>query len=464
VVLAGRNDPELLLSTQTQKSAKAEKAKRKKPSRWRSSNPDFRHRAHLPAPPAADIENRLRSVLTPALFAPGRMPGTWKLRNRLLTLPAVMALVVSLVWRQIPSLAEALRVLAREGLLWQPPLQVSRQALWKRLARLPVAVFASLLDQVIHSIQNSQRDQPPPAPSPTLALVCQHFSSVWIADGSTLEALKKKLAELKDQPLRLGGKIMMVVDAWTRQPIKTFYTADAQANDKTFSDSLIPLLPVGGLLIFDLGFFSFPFFDAFQPSKYFLTRLREKTAFRVVSCLSQGPRYRDEIIRLGLTWGYPCTHQLRLVSILWNQTWYQYLTNVLDPQKLSARQVGELYRRRWRIEEAFLLTKRLLGLAYLWVGGCNGVQIQIYATWIFYAVLVDVCRQVAVTLAQPLDRISVEMVYRSFYHFSRAVEKDPSTDLIAFLTTHAKLFGLVKAVTKRQRMIQQQLEATWAPP
>ena len=404
-------------------------------------------------------------MLTPALFAPGRMPGTWKLRNRLLTLPTVMAIVVSLVWRQIPSLAEALRVLAREGLLWQPPLPASRQALSKRLARLPVALFASLLDQVVAAIQNSQRDQsPPPAPSPALASIRERFSAVWIADGSTLEALKKKLDELKDKSLRLGGKIMMVVDAWTRQPIKTFYTADAQANDKTFGDSLIQWLPVEGLLIFDLGFFSFPFFDAFQPGKYFLTRLREKTAFRVVSQLSQGPRYRDEIIGLGLHWGYPCTHPLRLVSILWNQSWYQYLTNVLDPQKLSARQVGELYRRRWRIEEAFLLTKRLLGLAYLWVGGRNGVQIQIYATWIFYAVLVDVCHQVAVALAQPLDRISVEMVYRSFYHFSRAGDKDPSTHLIPFLTTHAKLFGLVKAVTQRQRMIQQQLEVIWQPP
>ncbi len=40
-----------------------------------------------------------------------------------------------------------------------------------------------------------------------------------------------------------------------------------------------------------------------------------------------------------------------------------------------------------RVEDAFLLTKRLLGLAYIWVGDSNGVKIQILATWIFYAVL-----------------------------------------------------------------------------
>lgn len=412
-----------------------------------------------------EIEQKLRGLLTPALFAPGRMPGAWKLRNRLLTLPTMMAIVVSLVWRQIPSLAEVLRALAREGLLWQPPLAVSRQALSKRLARLPVELFAGLFNHVVHAIRHSSSGRLIPAPSPALAAVPQRFSAVWIADGSALEALQKKLHELKAAKLTLGGKIMMLVDAWTRQPIQSFYTADAQSNDKTFVEPLLQQLPVGGLLIFDLGFFSFPFFDAFsQQGKFFLTRLREKTRYRTVSLLSEGSRYRDQIIRVGAGGGGGCQHPLRLVSILWDQTWYHYLTNVLDPERLSARQVGELYRRRWRIEEAFLLTKRLLGLSYLWVGGRNGVQIQIYATWIFYAVLLDVCQQVAVALAQPQDRISVEMVYRSFYHFSRACDQDPTTQLIPFLIAHAKLFGLVKAVTKRQRMILQQLEAIWVPP
>ena len=47
---------------------------------------------------------------------------------------------------------------------------------------------------------------------------------------------------------------------------------------------------------------------------------------------------------------------------------YRYLTNVLAPQTLTARQVCELYRRRWRIEDAFAVTKRLLDLAYVWTG------------------------------------------------------------------------------------------------
>jgi hypothetical protein len=46
------------------------------------------------------------------------------------------------------------------------------------------------------------------------------------------------------------------------------------------------------------------------------------------------------------------------------------------------------------------------------------VQIQIFATWIFYAVLNDLSSQVAVALNQPKERISVEMVFPGLYHDS----------------------------------------------
>ncbi|WP_036477975.1 transposase [Myxosarcina sp. GI1] len=59
---------------------------------------------------------------------------------------------------------------------------------------------------------------------------------------------------------------------------------------------------------------------------------------------------------------------LRLVEIRHGRSWYRYLTSVLDPKILPPFVVGALYSRRWRIEESFLLLKRLLGLSYLWTG------------------------------------------------------------------------------------------------
>ena len=84
-------------------------------------------------------------------------------------------------------------------------------------------------------------------------------------------------------------------------------------------------------------------------------------------------------------------------------------------------------------QDAFALTKRVLDLAYLWTGSTNAVQLQIYATLIFYAVLLTICQQVAEALGEPLERISVEMVFRAFYHYSRAVQRGEGDDLVPFL-------------------------------
>jgi hypothetical protein len=131
---------------------------------------------------------------------------------------------------------------------------------------------------------------------------------------------------------------------------------------------------------------------------------------------------------------------------------------------LSARHVCELYRRRWRIEDAFALTKRLLDLAYVWTGSSNAVPLQIDATLMFYAVLLTICQQVAQVLGEPLERISVEMVFRAFYHDSRAVQRGECDDLVTFLAEHAQLLSIVKRWRKHHRE-RQELEAIiWADP
>ena len=66
-----------------------------------------------------------------------------------------------------------------------------------------------------------------------------------------------------------------------------------------------------------------------------------------------------------------------MVSVRWQGTWYRDLTHVRDPQGWSARHVCALDRRRWRLEEALALTKRLLDVASGWTGSSNAVPWQI---------------------------------------------------------------------------------------
>src|SRR6266481_9221346 len=106
---------------------------------------EFRHRSQVPMPAVEEVEQRLLDVLSPALLAPRQMERRdprqpqrlIRMRQRLLSLPVIVAIVVSLVWRRMPAVAEVQKVLAREGLLWVPPVRVSVQALIKRLDVLP---------------------------------------------------------------------------------------------------------------------------------------------------------------------------------------------------------------------------------------------------------------------------------------------------------------------------------------
>lgn len=441
-------------------------AKRSKRGR---GNPDFRHRVPGPMPAVAEIEAELTALLTPALFAPRQLERRdprnpdrrIRLRARILTLPVMVALVVSLVWRRLGAIAEVQRVLVQEGLLWVSPLQVSEQAIAKRLDTLPASALAAVFADVSARLQA----QPPPQ-IPGLERwteVRARFPRIAMVDGSTLEALRKKTQTLQAQPgLVLAGRVMAMVEAFTHRPVWHLYTEDAAANDKRFAAEILAAVPLGGLLIFDLGFFSFLWFDDFtEQQKFFVSRLRQNTAYRVTQVLSHTPYYRDELITVGLHHSNPCRHPLRLVSVWWRGQWYRYLTNVLDPTQLSARHICELYRRRWRIEDAFLVTKRVLDLAYLWKASANGVQLQLHATFLFYLVLLNVCQQVAQSLNEPLERISVEMVFRAFYHYSRALTRGETVDLVTYLVHHAKLLGLVKRQRKRHREIHDTDQEVW---
>jgi hypothetical protein len=97
---------------------------------------------------------------------------------------------------------------------------------------------------------------------------------------------------------------------------------------------------------------------------------------------------------------------------------------------------------RWRIEEACAIVKRLLGLAYVLVGSENSIQLQLGATWLFYAVLVDLTDAVAEALTQPFAALSLEMVYRSLYFFTQAYHRGETSDPVAYLAAKAKLLSI----------------------
>src|SRR5262245_42733523 len=119
------------------------KAPAKKPSSVRHTRAIQRDRSKRPpvAPPDPVVAARLTELIHPATLAQLDHFRALGLRERTLTLPVMVALVLSMIWRQIGSVATLLRLLNTEGFLWCAPVAVSEQALSQRLRTFPPGVL-----------------------------------------------------------------------------------------------------------------------------------------------------------------------------------------------------------------------------------------------------------------------------------------------------------------------------------
>ncbi len=405
-----------------------------------------------PAPSDLAVEAHLTDLICPATYALTSYYHRLGLRWRLLNLPVMVALVLTMIWRQVPSASTLIQMLSRQGLLWVAPLKVSQQAFNERLRTLPSQLFGEVFQAILPTLLERAKARSRPQP-PTIARALAHFDRLWVVDATTLEELFRKVGLLRDTPEPpLGGKLLAVLDLASKLPIHLWLEADPDVNEKSFLDRIKSALTPSTLLLFDRGFYSFPFFDYLtEEGLAFLTRARNLAAFQVVQQLAMSPAVHDRVIALGQYRSNPCRHPLRLIEVNIGGSWHRYLTNVLDPNVLSAADVADLYARRWRIEEAFLIVKRLLGLSYLWNGAFNTIELQVWATWLLYGVLIDLSDAVAEELNLPLDQISIEMVFRGLYHFCTDQRPDQPKDPVAYLAAQTDL-GIVKRRRKHREL------------
>jgi hypothetical protein len=443
------------VSQPTTSSAAAAQPKKKSTVRHTRAIQRDRSKRPTVAPPAAEVQAHLAELVQPAVYAQLAAYQALGLRHRLLTLPVMVAFVLSLLWRHLGSVGEAVRVLRQEGVLWAPPLAVSPQAVNQRLRTLPPALFERVLEDVLPALHARWRarteagERPLP---PLLVRTRRHFPHLLAVDGSTLDALLRKVGLLRaaEGPV-LAGRMAALLDGAAGLPRRVWYEADSQAHDQRFWERILLPLEPGTLLLFDLGFLNHALFDRLTAAGIgLLTRLKANATYRVERVLTWGPDAYDQLIWLG-SGDTRCGHLMRLVGVRHAGTWYRYLTNVPDPAVLPAADVAALYACRWGCEDAFHAVKRLLGLAYFYVGATNAVQTQLWATWLLYTVLVDLTDAVAAALHRPAATISLEMAYRGLYHFTQAVQRGTATatDPVGYLAANAQWLGLLKRPRRR---------------
>ena len=193
-------------------------------------NPDHVRRTNMPGPDNEVIQERLKSLLTPAVFGQWAYFRSLSLRDRILSLPVMVAAVLTLLWRQVPSVCELTKTLAREDFLWSRPVHVSQQALSKRFLNFPAEFFQRVFMDLLPILRDRWAARQRPLPE---SVVCarKSFSGIFVVDGSTLEALFRKLQALQDVAAgTLAGKMCTVIDLATRLPEQIWFTEDAQAS------------------------------------------------------------------------------------------------------------------------------------------------------------------------------------------------------------------------------------------
>ncbi len=392
------------------------------------------------------MNERLTEVIHPATLNQVSYYHQLGLRDRVLTLPVMVALVLTMIWRHLASVAELVRMLDQEGFLWSAPLHVSQQALSQRLRTFPAGLFQRVLQELLPTLQQRWQARTRPL-APALAWARARFTAVLAADGCTLDALVRKVGQLRDAPKQpLAGRMTALLDLCSRLPRDLWYEEDAQAHDQRFWPRIVAALPAGALLVVDTGYTNFAvFLQLTRAAVTWITRAKSNLACTAERVLLATPQLRDSVIWIGAGTERQC---VRLIEVLVGGSWYRYLTNEIDPERLPPLYVVALYRQRWRIEDAYAIVKRLLGLAYFWTGAPNGVQLQVWATWLLYAVLVDLTDAVAAALNRPFTEISLEMVYRSIYHFTQAFHRGVASDPVAYLAEHAQRLGIIKRQRK----------------
>ena len=405
------------------------------------------HSKHaLTAPTAAEVQERLTEMVHPATLEQVSYFHRLGLRERTLGLVVVMAFVLEMIWRQISGVNEMVRLIQTEAMLWASPRKVSQPALSQRLASLPSDLFLKVLLSVLPQMQTRWAERKRPVP-PEIAWAQAHYSEVQAVDGSTLDALIRKIGLLRDLPQHpLAGRITGLLNLASRLPSQIWYTADENAHDQRFWPQILAVLQANSLLIFDMGYINFEIFAQLTVAHVqFITRAKTNLVYTLERAL-----IRTATVHESRVWIGPQESQqlVRLVEVLYGGTWYRYLSNELDAERLPAAYLVALYWQRWRIEDAYAIVKRLLGLAYFWCGAQNAVEIQVWATWLLYAVLVDLTDSVAEALNQPFATISIEMVYRSLYFFTQAHQRGQADDIVTYLAANTQLLGIVKRKRK----------------
>jgi len=325
----------------------------------------------------SEVETTIRDIVAGLEPDPAeaRRPGPG--RPRVLPALARWSGVLVCVLRGLGSQRAVWRLLTAHRLWHYPRYAISDQAVYKRLA----ADGTSPLERLFAVVGRLLADRL----APWIAADLAPFATAVVAlDETTLDRVARTLPSLRAVPTGddrlLPGKLAAVFDLRTQLFRRVEYIPAPRQNEKVAARALLAGLSAGALILADLGYFGFQWFDDLTDRGFWwVSRLRAKTSYTVLHTHYQRGDTFDGLVWLGAHRADRAKHAVRLVQFRHGGQVFRSVTNVLDPATLPPKEVARLYARRWDIELAFKLVKRHLGLHLLWSAKPGVVLQQVWA-------------------------------------------------------------------------------------
>jgi Transposase DDE domain len=398
-----------------------------------------------PADPARaelirSIEDFLKPILLELSTAP---PRTGAGRPWVLPAFALWAGVLVGVARGFSSQLDIWRLLTASGLWDLPHYAVKDDALYIRLKDAGRDTFQTLFAQITAVLRQRLRPE-----HSGLSAVAAFATGVYALDGMTLDAVSKRLPSLRGrEDTVLPGKLAVVFDVRAQLWRTLTFLEEARANDKTAARGLLAGLAVGSLILADLGYFGFKWFDDLTDNGYFwISRLRAKTSYEVIHVFYQGQGVIDALVWLGKHRADRAAHAVRLVQVTRQGKTWAYLTNVLEPQRLSLAEISQLYARRWDIERMFNLVKTHLHLHWLWSSHINVVIHQVYAVFTVAQIILGLRAEIADQAQADVEEVSLDLMIRWLPRFAQNGQ-----DPVQQIAEHGRFAKIIRPVNRTKR-------------
>lgn len=291
-----------------------------------------------------------------------------------------------------------------------PVISASSEAFFQKCKDLSSGFFMALY----HCFLEKVLPEAPAVYCGKVARVKRKFKEVNIIDGSKLDKIAHRLKILwRQEAAVLPGSLTAVYDLQRGIATQLWFDGDAAASEFDRGMRAVECFAQDTLVIGDRLYCSIQFFNALTRQKCFGVFRRNKTVSvqkirRLSRTEKDGRVIEDWLVRAGR--GEDAI-ELRLIILKKRGAVYEALTNVLDPKRLSAKDVVGLYPLRWQVERLFYDLKEVLNLHRFYTSNPNAVAMQVYAAAMVHVAFRISQAKIAEQLHVEAERISPKKLF-----------------------------------------------------